>query len=357
VSGRVADHECAHVADESFDLRLVVLVVVAVGGFVAEVQPSRYLLLLDRGLTGWPAGAAQKCADSVAWVRLASRAMRPDEFFKAVPDALGWGPRTREVDHDLLVSLRRGPAAGKDDLEVGVALARLVHDDLEAYGTGGGEQLSEAEMRDALLALHAVAKRVGLGELQIPFRDYASFRSYWLRNDAYGSWQARRDILNGIFDPIHDQLIEVESVSITSSLAQPVSPRGRTGWAKVDEELAEMRRHFEMARTPQDYRNVGNDATMVTEALSRQVYDPVKHLRAGEDEPAVGKTKQRLERFVEDALPGRDTAALRRLVRASIEAAQEVKHSDTPTRRDAGVAADSVILLANLLRRLDEPAG
>jgi hypothetical protein len=31
------------------------------------------------------------------------------------------------------------------------------------------------------------------------------------------------------------------------------------------------------------------------------------------------------------------------------------KHDTTPTRRDAGVAADSVILLANVLRRLRSP--
>lgn len=210
-------------------------------------------------------------------------------------------------------------------------------------------------MRDALLALRAVARRLGMGDIEIPFRDYRSFKTYWLRNDAYGSWQARRELLNAIFDPIHDRLIDLETGVIASSLAQPVSPRGRTGWGKVDEELTEMRRHFEIARTPQDYRNVGNDAVTVTVALSRQVYDPERHLRAGEEEPAVGQTKQRLERFVEDALPGRDSAAARRLVRASIEMAQDVKHSDTPTRREAGLAADAVILLANLLRRLDDP--
>jgi len=32
-----------------------------------------------------------------------------------------------------------------------------------------------------------------------------------------------------------------------------------------------------------------------------------------------------------------------------------VKHRTTPTRRDAGIAADAVILLANILRRLAEP--
>lgn len=280
--------------------------------------------------------------------------MRPDDFFKDAQDPLGFGT-SRQVDHELLDSLRRGPIEAWDDRELAVALARLVHDDLEAFGTGGGEQLNEAQMRDALLALRAVARRVDLGDMDIPFRDYGTFKSYWLRNDAYGSWQARRNLLNAIFDPIHDRLIEVETGAVASSLAQPVSPRGRTGWAKVDEELTEMRRHFEIARTPQDYRNVGNDAVTVTEALSRQVYDPDRHLREGEEEPAISKTKQRLERFVEDASPGRGSATARRLVRASIELAQEVKHSDTPTRRDAGLAADTVILLANLLRRLDEP--
>jgi hypothetical protein len=37
-----------------------------------------------------------------------------------------------------------------------------------------------------------------------------------------------------------------------------------------------------------------------------------------------------------------------------IEMAQEVKHRSTRNRREAGIAADSVILLANILRRLDE---
>lgn len=94
---------------------------------------------------------------------------------------------------------------------------------------------------------------------------------------------------------------------------------------------------------------------IVTEALSREVYDAAQHLRAGETEPPVANTKQRLERFVEDAASGPDNAALRKLVRAAIEMAQSVKHRSRPTRREAGIAADAVILLANLLRRLDEP--
>jgi hypothetical protein len=132
-------------------------------------------------------------------------------------------------------------------------------------------------------------------------------------------------------------------------------PRPVTGWARIDEELAELCRHFQIACSEQDYRNVGNDCVIVAEALSRQVYDPDVHLRQSEDEPPPAKTKIRIERYIEDTAPGPDNADLRKLARAAIEFAQRVKHSATSSRREAGIAADTVILLANILRRLEEP--
>jgi hypothetical protein len=122
----------------------------------------------------------------------------------------------------------------------------------------------------------------------------------------------------------------------------------------VDIEISELRRHYNSARTPQDYRAVGLDCVAVTEALSALVYHPGRHLRAGEKEPPIAKTKQRIERFIEESAPGPNDAVLRKLARAAIEYAQHVKHSETPTRREAGIAADAVIQLANILRRLDE---
>lgn len=281
--------------------------------------------------------------------------MRPDDFFveELVPDRFGFRPRSLNVA--LLDQLRRQPLQDREDIEVAVPLARLIHDDLERYGTDGGEEMTEQQMREALLALRAVVDRLGVPGFEVPFRDFSTFRAWWLRNGGYGSWQARRDLLSGIFDSLHDQLAVIEQRSLSSSLVEPISPHARTGWSAVDTEIGELRRHFLSARTPQDYRNVGHDCVSVTEALSRQVYDPARHLREGEEEPPVTNTKQRLERFIEDAAPGADNAALRRLARAAIEFAQHVKHSTTPTRREAGIAADAVIQLANLLRRLDEP--
>ncbi|HEX5174241.1 MAG TPA: hypothetical protein VFV91_08875 [Gaiellaceae bacterium] len=280
--------------------------------------------------------------------------MRPDDFFveDAVPGE--FGSASRYLNVELLGAIRRGSVADHEDIELAVPLARLVHDDLERYGTSGGTEMTEEGIREALLALRAVVDRVGVSDFEVPFRDFGTFRSWWLKNNAYGSWQARRDLLSGIFDPLHDQLADLEQHALTSSLVESVSPHARTGWSVVDTEISELRRHFRTARTPQDYRNVGQDCVAVTETLSRQVYDPARHLREGEEEPPVANTKQRLGRFIEDAAPGSDNAALRKLARAVIEYAQHVKHSTTPTQREAGIAADAVIQLANLLRRLEE---
>lgn len=278
--------------------------------------------------------------------------MRPDDFFSHEEDDVFGIALTRpRLDRELIAEVRRGLLDDRSDAEVAVALARLVHDELELYGTDGNQVLKDPEIREALVALRAVTERLGI-TLDIPFRDFATFRTYWTREGARGSWQARRDLLGDIFDSAHDTLIDLETDSLTSSLASAVSPRGRTGWARIDEELSELRRHFQSARTPQDYRNVGNDCVTLLEALSAQVYEADKHLRAGEEEPPIAKTKLRIERFVEDSLPGAGNAALRKLTRASIEFAQGIKHNDAPTRRDAGIAADAVILLANMLRRL-----
>jgi hypothetical protein len=84
------------------------------------------------------------------------------------------------------------------------------------------------------------------------------------------------------------------------------------------------------------------------------VYNPDKHLRPGETVPAPDKTKQRLGRYVEDSLPGSRNKPVRDLATQVIELAQQVKHQQTPSRRDAGVAADAVILVANILRRLEQ---
>jgi hypothetical protein len=285
--------------------------------------------------------------------------MRPDDFFTLRFDgddlaaAESW-TRVPAFDDQLADWLRQRPLPDVDDLDAAIALTELVHDDLEHFGTDGTVRLTDDELGVALRALRAVLKRLDIA-FEVPFRSFTTFKSYWVSKDMSGSWAARRTYLHGVFDPIHQRLVRLEEERLEAQVADPVSPRGRTGWPKVDNEIKALRRRFSTASTPQDYRAVGSHCVGVLEALSRTVYDPTKHLRPGEPEPPPDKTKQRLGRYVEDAIAGSDQAELRALIGRAIEFAQLVKHRETPTRRDAGIAADAVIMLAKVLRRLADP--
>jgi hypothetical protein len=268
-----------------------------------------------------------------------------DEWFNAVDE-----PRM-----DVIGNLRAGPIPGDDDLETATALARLVHAELEEFGTSAGVQrMNGDQIAVAQRSLRATLARHGIS-LNLPWRDYAGFRSYWISKGASGEggWQARRDILGRFFDPVFDQLDRLEDVQFAASTAEPVSPAGRTGWDAVDSAIHDVTVRFRSAENSADYADVGRRCVVVLEALSRTVYKPAEHLREGETEPPIGKTHLRITRFVEDALVGSGNVEVRTLVRKAAELAEAVKHRGSASRRDAGIAADSVILLANILRRID----
>jgi hypothetical protein len=279
----------------------------------------------------------------------------PDDFFTDVPGVDPWGapdsPR-RQFNVQLVKALRAGPPEGRMDPEVAIALAGLIHDELQAYGTGGGETLTDAQMTEALSSLRAVVRRVG-GTFEPPFRNFTTFRSWWLRQGASHSWQARRDLLEELLGPLHLELARIEERTL-DALAEPITPHAELGWPLVDAEIRELRRRFQTASSPQDYRALGTNCVGVLEALGQVVYDPTIHLREGETVPPRDKTKQRIGRYIEDALGGQANESVRGLMNKAVELAHHVKHSPTGTRRDAGIAADAVIMLSNMLRRLDQ---
>lgn len=282
--------------------------------------------------------------------------MRENDFFKKAEVADVWTVQQDTLDTDLIERIHAGPVQTATDVEIAVPLARLVHDEYRNRGTENKPRISVHESRAVMAALRSVLKRLGV-DFKPPFSDFDGFYTYWKNNNGSNSWQARRQILADVFDPVHEQLADLEAGTVASTLAEPVSSHPRTGWTRVDEEITELRRHFQNARTEQDYRNVGNDCVIILERLSEAAYVRERHLFKGEDEPPVASTKNRLERVIEVDLAGSQNAALRKLVRAAIEQAQGVKHGATINRRFAGVAADSAILLANILRRITEGEG
>lgn len=175
--------------------------------------------------------------------------MHVDDLFQETSTADPWGSPTLVVRTELLTALRAGPIPGEDDLSSAIAATRLVRSELEAYGTAGGERLTEEQIELAQRALRSVLERLGI-TLNLPWRNFAGFRSYQLKNDGYGSWQARRDLLDTFFDLVQEELDRQEEAQFRTVLAEAVSPHGATGWPKVDEELTELKRRFRSATSP-----------------------------------------------------------------------------------------------------------
>ena len=128
----------------------------------------------------------------------------------------------RRLNRGLLESLQLGGIANRSDAEVGAALLRLAHDELEAFGTDGEQRTSEDDIRNILQTCRRLTKRTGVN-LDLPFSDFRTFKSHWRANGAVGSWQARRDILDGLFNPVHRELANLEDAA-----ADLQSPAGST---------------------------------------------------------------------------------------------------------------------------------
>ncbi|WP_035804719.1 hypothetical protein [Kitasatospora mediocidica] len=64
-------------------------------------------------------------------------------------------------------------------------------------------------MTVALKALRSLLSRLEI-EFSVPFRDFRAFRTYWINHDMANSWAARREFLSSIFEPVRDQLEQLE---------------------------------------------------------------------------------------------------------------------------------------------------
>jgi hypothetical protein len=69
----------------------------------------------------------------------------------------------------------------------------------------------------AINTLASVTRRAGV-PIQLPFRDSTKLRSYWLTSGGYGSWQARRDLLDELMEPARAKLVQIEARPLDARL-------------------------------------------------------------------------------------------------------------------------------------------
>ncbi len=142
--------------------------------------------------------------------------MHLDDLFAATaPGPDPWSPAVEEPQMDVIQNLIAGPLPGDDDLATAVR---------------------------ATLARHGI-------NLDLPWRDFSGFRSYWINRGATGSggWQARRDILGKFFGPVFAELDRLEDAAFASVVAEGVSPASGTGWPAVDAALDDVKVRFRSA--------------------------------------------------------------------------------------------------------------
>ena len=151
--------------------------------------------------------------------------MTPEDFF------VDSGPSGRRIlNREFLRSIQLSEIANRSDAEVAAALLRLAHDELEAYGTDGKQRTSEDGIRHILQACRRLTKRIGI-DFDLPFSDFRTFKSHWKANGAVGSWQARRDILDGLFKTKHEELASLEAAAADlqpSAGSTETSPRSHS---------------------------------------------------------------------------------------------------------------------------------
>jgi hypothetical protein len=79
------------------------------------------------------------------------------------------------------------------------------------------DRLNDEGISIVLRALRAVLRRLGV-EFDPPFRDFARFRDYWILQGMDGSYAARRNYLNELFDPVITKLEQLEDEQASTSV-------------------------------------------------------------------------------------------------------------------------------------------
>ncbi|MEW1873271.1 hypothetical protein AB0420_35205 [Streptomyces caelestis] len=95
------------------------------------------------------------------------------------------------LDVKTVESLRFGPPAGRTDLEVAIALPRLLDNDFVSYGTDGqGRRLDDEYVPVVMKAHRTVLEHIALKPPVRPFRTFdepRGFGTYWRANGMSGS--------------------------------------------------------------------------------------------------------------------------------------------------------------------------
>ena len=201
--------------------------------------------------------------------------------------------------------------------------------------------------RDLYTALQATTRRLGI-----------AFR---LEHDSLGSLvKAHSDLprmpsllIDSVIDPPFERLLDNLDDPASLRLLEPVDP-STTGWAKVDDEIEELRAAAAAATTGHDRAAVARLCREIFVSLAEAAYDEPRHgrLPEREDGQGGGTVKPRIEQVITTEAAGGDLSDLRVLMTKALSFANSLQHHKDPGDNEAMICADATIMIATGVRRL-----
>lgn len=106
--------------------------------------------------------------------------MRQEDFFTDPTDDHFGLPAAPKLKRRLVMDATRASIPDIRDVDLADGLVRLARNELASFGTGGGTQLDDEDMQLVLRACTSICRRINVQFPNLPFRNLATFRSYWM---------------------------------------------------------------------------------------------------------------------------------------------------------------------------------
>lgn len=281
--------------------------------------------------------------------------MHPDQLFANLDPYAG----EIALDNELLEQIIKASPERPSDIDALDGVIRLLRSEIEQHSSRGWATISDSDLDLLNRTYRTLCARLGVEGPRLPFRDWTEYQR-WRRRENWEFYEqiesAHKELAywDEFFCELETHVLDMLEASWTYDLLRAISPHQNTGWDAVDDEIRQLRERFAAARSAADHSAVGHQCVRVIEKLAIAAYDDDIHGRFSEGTTSPSDTKNRFEAIISAHASGRDNAAIRKLSKDIVVLTQEVKHRHTPDRADAGVAADSVVYLANVIRRLIE---
>lgn len=156
------------------------------------------------------------------------------------------------------------------------------------------------------------------------------------------TYAARRAHIRHLFQPLLQAIEHLESEAVGTAL--PGSDATR--WAAVDGQVAQLRVRLAHCSTSEDAQAVGLLCRDLLISLAQAAHDPNVH---GEVGPSA---VDQLNNVIDFHAGGEENAKLRKLLKASIDYANDVQHRRGGRLAEAGLVAEATVASVYLVKRL-----